>query len=136
MFRIPGVLPAETVIDQIVEHITGPTYKCAEKESVLYMKEVRQKKKSTKKYKAMKGAGRRKNEVKQELVGPQLWGGGVASAKSTAVSSVQRKEDERKKVKDNIMLCCMTLGPVRLTLVQKHRTTPPQKRGDSEGKKK
>lgn len=24
MFRIPGVLPAETVIDQIVEHITGP----------------------------------------------------------------------------------------------------------------
>lgn len=24
MFRIPGVLPAETVIDSIVEHITGP----------------------------------------------------------------------------------------------------------------
>lgn len=47
---------------------------------------------------------------------------------------LREKEDERKGVKDNIMLCHITWGPVRLTLVQmlhlqkQNRKQPRKKR--------
>lgn len=45
MFRIPGVLPAETVIDQIVEHITGPFTNVPKRNQFFVKKEKKKKKK-------------------------------------------------------------------------------------------